>query len=129
MELVVFFLLIAAAGAYFTSIGCRRAHAQHRPPSWRSAWLATFVTVLLTVLLACQEDLFRPSRWDAGKVPIWFTVVWLSATACPIALLGSGVVLEIFWRKFKHESTAWSGHREDDDQSGSNSKVLVKKLK
>jgi hypothetical protein len=101
MQLAAFFLLAGAAGAYFTSIGCRRAHAKNLPPSWRYAWFATLGTVLLSVLLVCQGDLFHPRRWDTAKGSIWSEVVMVScATAVP-AMLASVIVLEVFWRKFK----------------------------
>jgi len=103
MELALFFMLTGAAGAYFTSIGCRRARARHRPPRWRHAWLGTFITALLSVLAVCQGDLFHPGRWDTGKISIWFSVVWVSVAAGIPALLASAVVLEVFWRRFKHE--------------------------
>ena len=103
MELILFIVLTGAGGAYFTSICCRWAHARHRRPSWRYAWLGTFITVLLSVLFTCQEDLFRPSRWDTGKVSIWFSVVSISVATGAVALLASAIVLEVFWRKFKHE--------------------------
>ena len=103
MEPVIFIVLAGAAGAYFTSIGCRWAHARHHRPSWRYAWLGSFITALLSVLFVCQGDLFRPSRWDTGKISIWFTVVSVAVAAGLIALLASALVLEVFWRKFKHE--------------------------
>lgn len=103
MELAIFLLLAGGAGAYFTSIGCRQAHAKHHPPSWRYAWLATLGTALLSVLLVCQGDLFRPSRWDTGKVSIWFSVVTVSIGTSIPAMLASAVVLQVYWRKFRDE--------------------------
>jgi hypothetical protein len=102
MLAILFIIFAGAAGAYFTSIGCRRAHARHRRPSWRYAWLGTFITVLLSVLMVCQGDLFRPNRWD-GKVSIWFTVIAISVLAGLVALVASAIVLQVFWRKFKYE--------------------------
>ena len=103
MELALFLIITGAAGAYFTSISCRRAHARHRPPSWRYAWLATLVTVILSVLSICQGDLFHPGRWNSGKIPLWFTVAIVSVATSVPALVASAVVLEIYWRKFRHE--------------------------
>jgi len=103
VELVVFLLLTGASGAYFTSIGCRLARAKQRPPSWRYAWFATLGTVLLSVAFFCQADLLRPSRWDTGKVSIWYTVVIVSIAAAFPAMLASAIVLQVFWSKFKHE--------------------------
>jgi hypothetical protein len=100
---LIFIALTGAAGAYFTSIGCRWAHGRHHRPSWRYGWLASFITALLAVLFVCQGDLFRPGRWDTGKVSIWFSVVSVAIAAGIVALLASAIVLEVFWRKFKHE--------------------------
>ena len=103
MYLIAFILLTGAAGAYFTSIGCRWARARHLPPSWRYAWLSTFITALLSVLFVCQGDLFRPSRWNTGKVSLWLTIVYVSVAAALIALLASAIVLETFSRKHNVE--------------------------
>ncbi len=103
MEIAWFFLLPAAAGAYFTSIGCRRAHVKRQPPRWRYAWLATLGAVLLTVVIVCREDLLHPSRSDGGKMSIWASVVMLSIVTGISAMLASAIVLEIFWRKFKRQ--------------------------
>jgi len=59
--------------------------------------------VLPSVLFVCQGDLFRPSRWDTGKVSIWYSVVAVSIAAALVGLLASGIVLEAFWRKHNHE--------------------------
>jgi len=61
MDLVIFIVLTAAAGAYFTSIGCRFAQARHRRAGGLAALLGTFVTAVLTALTIGQGTCFIPT--------------------------------------------------------------------
>ena len=103
MDLVIFVVLTGAAGAYFTSVGCRHAQARHRRAGWRHACFGTFITALLAVLFVCQGDLFRPSQWEAGKYSIWFGVVAVSVPAGVVALVTSAIVVSVFRARFRNE--------------------------
>lgn len=97
MVIVIFILLTAASAAYFTSIGCRRALAQHRRPGWHLALLGICITTLLTALFVEQGDLFRPDRWVLGMVII------LPAAAV-VALISSAIVVSVFRGRFRDEN-------------------------
>ena len=106
MDVIIFMALTAASGAYFTSVGCRRAQMRHRRPGWHHALVGTLITALLAVLFICQDDLFRPSRWDRGKVSIWFTVIVASAASGVVALVASSIVVLSFRAKVRDENNA-----------------------
>ena len=105
MELAIFIVLSAAAGAYFTSVGCRRAIARHRRAGWHLTLLGTFVTALITALLIGQGDLFHPSRWDAGKVSVWLPVAMISSAAAVVAFVASVIVVLVFRARIRDDNT------------------------
>lgn len=105
MELAIFIVLTGASGAYFTSVGCRRALARHRRVGWHLMLLGTFITALFTALLIGQGDLFHPSRWDTGKVSVWLPVAMISSAAAVVALVASAIVVLVFKARIRDEDT------------------------
>ena len=105
MEIVIFSILTAASGAFFTSIGCRRAHIHHRRPGWHVILLGTVVTVALTILYVGQTDLFHPERWDDYKGGFWRPVIFASEAAAVVALLSSLAVVCYFRARFANLKT------------------------
>jgi membrane associated rhomboid family serine protease len=106
MVLLVFILLAAASGAYFSSIGCRWALARHRRPGWYFALLGILATVLLTTFFLGEGDLFRPAHWDDGKVGFWLPMIIISGAAAIVAFLSSVVVVIIYRARFRNEKHA-----------------------
>jgi ABC-type uncharacterized transport system permease subunit len=104
MELFVFIVLTGAAGAYFTSIACRRSQARHRRAGWHLALLGTGLTAFITGAFIGQPELFHPSRWDTGKVSIWYPVVISSSAAAVVALVTSLIVVVMFRVRFRDEN-------------------------
>ena len=105
MELAIFILLTGASGAYFTSVGCRRALARHRRVGWHLILPGTFITALLTALLIGQGDLFHPSRWDSCKVSIWLPVTVVSLAAAVVAFVASAIVALAFRASIRDDDT------------------------
>jgi type IV secretory pathway VirB6-like protein len=103
MVIFIFILLIATSAAYFTGIGCRRALGQHRRPGWHLTLLGTCITTLLAALFIGQDDWFRPSRWDSGKVGI-LPVIMITLTAAVIALIASVIVVSIYRGRFRDDN-------------------------
>jgi ABC-type uncharacterized transport system permease subunit len=102
MVILIFILLIATSAAYFTSIGCRRALARHRRPGWHVTLLGIGITTLLAALFVGQDDWFRPSRWDSGKVGI-LPVIMITLTAAVIASVASVIVVSIYRGRFRDD--------------------------
>jgi hypothetical protein len=100
MEAFLFFSLSAASGACFTSIGCRRAHVQHRRPGWHLILLGAGITLLATMLLIGGGDLFHPARWSDYKGGFWLPVMFPSVCAASVALLSSLAVVYYFRSSF-----------------------------
>ena len=109
MELVIFIILTAAAGAYFTSIGCRLAQARHRRAGWPAAVFGALVTAVLAALTVGQGDLFHPGRWDDWGVSIWIPMMVLSVAAAGVALLASTLVVAVFSARFQKECGGATG--------------------
>jgi ABC-type phosphate transport system permease subunit len=103
MVILIFILLIATSAAYFTGIGCRRALARNRRPGWHLTFLGTCITTLLAALFVGQDDWFRPSRWDSGKVGI-LPVIMITFVAAVIALIASVIVVSIYRGKFRDDN-------------------------
>jgi hypothetical protein len=103
MHAFVFIGLTGAAGAYITSIACRRSQARHRRAGWHLALLGTLLTTLITGIFIGQPELFQPTRWDTGKVSIWYPVVVLSSAAAVVALVASMIVVVVFRLRFRDE--------------------------
>jgi formate hydrogenlyase subunit 4 len=103
MVILIFILLTATSGAYFTGIGCRRSLAQHRRPGWHLTLLGICITTLLTALFLGQGDLFQPSKWDSGKVGM-LPIIIAILTAAVIALIASVIVVSIFRGIFRDEN-------------------------
>ena len=102
MGLLIFVFLTAAAGAYFTSIGCRRSREHGRRAGWHLILVGTCGAALLTALFVGQGDLFHPNR-DIGKLPVWLEVAVMSAIAGIVALASSVVVVVYFRANYRHE--------------------------
>jgi hypothetical protein len=103
MRLFLFVALTGAAGAYITSIACRRSQARHRRAGWHLAFAGTLLTALITGVFIGQPELFHPARWDTGKVSIWYPVIALSSAAAVVALVTSLVVVVVFRVRFRDE--------------------------
>jgi anti-sigma-K factor RskA len=105
MEIIIFSLLTAASGAFFTSIGCRRAHIHHRRPGWHHILLGTVVTVVLTMLYVGRTGLFHPERWDDYKGGFWRPIIFASEAAAVVALLSSLAVVYYFRARISNVKT------------------------
>src|SRR5262245_62334299 len=103
MELAIFIVLTAAAGGYFTSLGCRRSQARHRRAGWHQTLIGTVLTALLIGLSIGQGDLFHPDRWDRGKVWIWAPAIMISFAGASVAFVTSVIVVSVFRAKFRNE--------------------------
>jgi hypothetical protein len=102
MVILIFIFLTATSGAYFTSIGCRQEFVKHRRPGWHLTLLGVCITTLLTALFVGQEDLFRPDRWDSGKVGM-LPVIIITLTAAAVSLIASLIMVLIFRGRFRDE--------------------------
>ena len=103
MEIAIFIALAGTAGAYFTSVGCRRSFARHRRVGWHLSLLGTFITALLTALLIGHWDLFHPIHWDRGKVLHWLPVGLISSAAAVIAFVASAIVVLVFRARIRDD--------------------------
>jgi hypothetical protein len=101
MELFIFFILSAASGAYFTSVGCRVSQAKHRRAGWHHVLLGPAVTALLTVLLIGQRDLFFPSRWITVKISFWYPITLGASASAIIAFIASVIVVLVSRANFR----------------------------
>ena len=79
MSVLFTILLAAVAGAYIASIPCRAAESKGRRPAWYFTVVGMLGAAVLPVLFIFQDELFRPSAWNTGKVEMTFLVpMWLS---------------------------------------------------
>ena len=75
----------AAMAAWMTMLGCRILLARGRRPSWSLAVLSAILMGALALLVLGGSDLFHPSRWETGKVPLrelapyWFAAAVLAS--------------------------------------------------
>jgi len=70
MQSILLILVVAAASTYAASLVCRVLQSCHRRPGWFVAPLVAACLGSLAVLAVFQGDLFRPSKWDSGKVSL-----------------------------------------------------------
>ena len=106
MEIFFLIMLTAVAGAYITSIACRRAQARNRKAGWHLAFYGAFAAGILTVLFVGQGDLFHPSQWDKGKVNLWLPLAIFSNAAGVIALCSSLATVAFFRWRIKNANAA-----------------------
>jgi hypothetical protein len=104
--LIAQLIVVAALAAYIASLLCRLAQRGHRRPGWRQAALAVaFVEVLWGFWLLAQF-LVNRREWDSSDrsyILISFVVPFTFAIVSVFALIGAGVTVAVFRRKFRDD--------------------------
>lgn len=111
-RIYVFLILLLAAGvpsagvaAYIASVPCRILVSRGRQPKWHIALGVAMLMGILAALFAGGTDIFRPSRWDTGKitireiVPLWF------AAASIGAFVAASYVVRHYRNKLEHSNS------------------------
>jgi membrane-bound metal-dependent hydrolase YbcI (DUF457 family) len=63
-------LVSSLVAAYCASLISRALRRREKRPGWLSGGVSVAVGIFIGWLCVFQLDLFRPSRWDAGKVEL-----------------------------------------------------------
>jgi hypothetical protein len=100
---VVMILLISAAAIYITSLPCRFAVSRRRRAAWYFAVLGAAGAGALTILFVYQGDLFRPSKWDTGKVTMLITVPMIFMISGAIGFIPASLVVRHYRVKFEDD--------------------------
>ena len=96
-------LIAPLVAGYIASLICRRLRRRDRRPSWLIAPLAIAVSVFVVWGATFQMDLFLPSRWSSGKVPM---LGMLLISGVPSALVGAvAAIAVVYYYRLKYEST------------------------
>lgn len=106
MTLAIASILIPVAAGYITTIPCRSAESRKRPAAWYYAFFGIIGAGLLTVLFVYQGDLFRPSAWDRGNVPMSFLVPFCFVVSCAVVAIPALLVVHHYRRRFRNAHAA-----------------------
>lgn len=87
MGLIIAIALPSLAAAYITSLLCRFAEWRGRQATWGLAPLGAIAAGALTVMFLDQGDIFRPSEWSKGNMPLTFSVLFFFPVSSGIGLV------------------------------------------
>lgn len=97
----------AGVATYITTVPCRFLVARRRQPGGHIAVLVALLVGVVAVLLLGGADVFHPSRWDTGKVPMWMMApVWFAAASVGAIVPAWCVVLH-YRGKLKHAKSGF----------------------
>jgi hypothetical protein len=97
MDFALFFVLVAVAPAYLTSLACRLVQSRNRKAGWHLGVLSAIAAGLLMVLCIYQGEVFHPSTWGVDK--IWILMVFVVASL--ISLVSALFIVWYYRKRFR----------------------------